>query len=128
MKKLLILFGLLISISSFAQHGVNAVLGNAEMGSVKIDNQNFAADAEASDTYVITLSPIPAAYMTGEVFLFTANTANTGPASLNVNGLGAKTILKLHDLELSTGDIESGQAVMVFYDGTNFQMLSQLAQ
>ena len=86
----------------------------------------FAADGEASDTYVITLTPAPAAYATGQVFYFTANTANTGAATLNVNGLGAKTIVKRGASTLANGDIAAGQAVVVIYDGTDFQMLSQL--
>ena len=87
----------------------------------------FAADAEASDTYVITLDPVPAAYFTGMVVVFTANTANTGACTLNVNSLGAKSIKKKHDQDPADGEIEAGAAVMVVYDGTNFQMLSQSA-
>jgi len=87
----------------------------------------FAADAQASDTYVITLTPAPGALATGQIFHFTANTVNTGAATLNVNSLGAKAILKNNDVALADGDIEAGQAVSVIYDGTSFQMLSQLA-
>lgn len=87
----------------------------------------YAADGEASDTYVITLSPVPAALQTGQVFHFKANTANTGACTLNVNSLGAIDIKKLHDQDPVTGDIESGQIVTVIYDGTNFQMQSQVA-
>ena len=87
----------------------------------------YAADAEASDTYVITLTPAIGAYAVGQVFQFKANTINTGAASLNVNGKGAKTIKKLHDQDLADGDIEAGQIVTVVYDGTNFQMQSQVA-
>ena len=86
----------------------------------------FAADAEASDTYVITLAPAPSALAAGQVFHFDANTVNTGAATLNVNGLGAITIKKHHDQDLANGDIEAGQHVTVIYDGTNFQMQSQL--
>jgi hypothetical protein len=92
-----------------------------------IKGLSYAADAEASDTYVITLIPAPAAYYNGMVVNFKANTANTGPATLNVNALGAITIKKHHDQDLETGDIESGQIVTVVYDGTNFQMQSQAA-
>jgi len=88
---------------------------------------NFGADAEATDAYVITLTGV-AAYATGMTITFSANTANTGACSLNVNSLGAKTIKKLHDQDLVNGDIEAGQIVVVVYDGTNFQMTSQLAQ
>jgi len=88
-----------------------------------IDNINFAADAEASDTYKITLDPAPTAYTTGMMIIFTANTANTGACTLNVNGLGAKSIKKLHDQDPGNNDIEATSVVMVVYDGTNFQML-----
>lgn len=85
----------------------------------------YAADAGANDAYAVTLSPAPAALTAGLVVHFKANTANTGNATLNVNGLGAKNILKNHDQTLSDGDIEAGQIVTVVYDGTQFQMQSQ---
>ncbi len=96
----------------------------ASADTIQKSSHTYAADAEASDAYAITLSPAPTAYTTGMVVLFKANTANTGAATLNVNSLGAKTIKKTNDDDLETGDIESGQIVRVAYDGTNFQMLS----
>ena len=87
----------------------------------------YAADAEASDTYAITLTPAIGAYAVGQVFHFKANTANTGAATLNVNAKGAITIKKNHDADLADNDIEAGQIVAVVYAGTNFQMQSQLA-
>ncbi len=87
----------------------------------------YAADAGSNDTYAITLSPAPAAYVNGMRISFKANTANTGAATLNVNSLGAITIKKNHDQDLADNDIEVGQIVDVIYDGTNFQMQSQLA-
>lgn len=82
----------------------------------------FAADAGASDDYAITITPAPTAYATGQGFYFSANTANTGAATLNVNSLGAKTIKKYHNEDLATNDIESGGIYHVIYDGTNFQL------
>lgn len=86
---------------------------------------SYAADAEASDTYAITLSPAPSAYAAGQKFIFKANTANTGACTLNVNALGAKTIKKNADEDLEDGDIKAGAIVVVIYDGTNFQMMTQ---
>jgi hypothetical protein len=88
----------------------------------------YAADAGNTDAYAISLSPALQAYETGLMINFKANTANTDACTLNVNGLGAKTIKKLHDQDLVTGDIEAGQIVTVIYDGTYFQMQSQKAQ
>lgn len=89
--------------------------------------QIYAADSVGTDSYAVTLSPAPSSYTTGMVVNFQAGTANTGSASLNVNSLGAITIKKNHDQDLADNDIESGQIVTVVYDGTNFQMQSQLA-
>ena len=101
--------------------------GKVNLSSLFVDAINYAADAGASDTYAVTITPGPSAYAVGQVFYFKANTINTGAATLNVNSLGEKTIKKLHDQDLANGDIEAGQIVMVAYDGTNFQMLSQIA-
>jgi hypothetical protein len=84
----------------------------------------YAADAAASDTYAITLVPALAAYAAGQSFYFRANTANTGGATLNVNGLGARNILKYTDQALETGDIEAGKMIHVVYDGTSMQLQS----
>ena len=88
---------------------------------------NYVADAEVSDTYVATYVPAVAALVTGMVIHFKANTVNTGACTLNVNGLGAIAIKKRHDTDPANGDIEAGQIVTVVYDGTNFQMQSQVA-
>ena len=85
----------------------------------------YAEDAGASDAYAITVSGV-SAYNTGDMYAFKANTVNTGAATLNVNSLGAKTIKKNYNADLADGDIKAGQRVHVIYDGTNFQMLSQL--
>jgi len=89
----------------------------------------YAADAGSTDSYAIVLSPPPTSYalITGVSINFKANTLNTGAATLNLNSLGAKTILKMNDQALATGDIEAGQIVTVVYDGTNFQMVSTSA-
>lgn len=84
----------------------------------------FAADAGSNDTYAVTLDPAPTAYTNGLMVTFKANTANTGAATLNVNGLGAKTIKRDYNVDLNDGDIKAGQIVEVIYDGTNFQLLS----
>lgn len=86
-----------------------------------------ASTSTGTDAYAITLDPAITAYLPNQTFRFQADVWNTGIATLNVNGLWAKTIKKQHDIDLGTGDIEAWQIVVVAYDGTNFQMDSQLA-
>lgn len=87
----------------------------------------FAADAGSNDTYVATLDPAPAAYVTGEHYRFKANTANTGACTISFNGLGAKAIKKVAGgitTDLADNEIRAGQWVDLTYDGTNMQMAS----
>lgn len=86
----------------------------------------YAVDAVGTDSYGITLTGFTA-YVAGQTFKFKAGTANTGACSLNVNGLGAKTIKKDVSSDLATGDILANQIVTVIYDGTNMQMISKPA-
>lgn len=88
----------------------------------------YAADAGASDTYAVTLAPAPAAYATGMMLFVKVNTGNTGAATLDVNALGAKTIKKFGTLDLETGDLLAGVIYQFVYDGTNFQLLSQIGE
>lgn len=95
---------------------------------IQNSTHSYAADAGGTDDYAITLNPAVTAYVTGQRFAFKANTANTTGATLNVNGLGAKTIVKHFNATLATNDIKAGSIVEVYYDGTNFQMVSMLSQ
>jgi len=88
--------------------------------------QIYGADGGATDAYAIPMSPTVTSLGVGQLINFKANSANTGAASLNVDGLGAITILKNGATNLSTNDILAGQIVSVIYDGTSFQMQSQV--
>lgn len=85
---------------------------------------SYAASATGTDAYAITLNDAPSAYATGQIFYFKADVANTGTATLDVNSLGAKTILRSGGATLLTGDVLAGQLVQVEYNGTSFEMQS----
>lgn len=94
---------------------------------VAIQNGTYvvAADTGAADAYAIACSPAVGAYAAGQAFKFIAVNANTGASTLAVNGLAATAIRKYGTVALIKGDILAGQAVEVFYDGTNFQLISK---
>lgn len=87
----------------------------------------YGAASGATNTYAITLSPAPSAYAVGQVFVFKANAANTGAATLNVNAIGAISIVKYVSTALVSGDIAINQFVQVVYDGTNFVLQVPIA-
>ena len=127
--------------------GSNAFTGAANLGSQKItgladgtahtDGVNAgqiqdgglifqATDSGSANTYAIALTPAVTGYVAGQVFHFKAANASTGASTLNVNALGAKNIKKKNDQDIASGDIEANAIVSVIYDGTSFQMTSQL--
>ena len=85
-----------------------------------------ATDSGTADAYAIALTPAVTAYVAGQVFHFKAANTSTGASTLNVNALGTKNIKKKNDQDIAAGDIEQNAIVSVIYDGTSFQMLSQL--
>ncbi len=92
----------------------------------KYQNQNSSktnAAATGTDTYAATLTPAITAYASGQEFTIRFANANTGPATININGLGAKDIRKGVSTALVAGDILAGRAIRLHYDGTNFQIV-----
>ncbi|MEK7550084.1 MAG: hypothetical protein AAB519_03845 [Patescibacteria group bacterium] len=92
-----------------------------------LDGIKYIEDAGGDDAYAGTLDPAPAAYYENMEVDLKPSTSNTGPCTLNVNGLGAISIKKNVSEDPATGDILAGQMVKLKYDGTNFQIISALS-
>lgn len=91
--------------------------------SVQDNKWKYAASTTGNDTYVITLTPAPAAYVVGMVIEFMPDTDNTGGATINVNSLGAKDIYKVSAgsaATLENGDIQAGFIYSLAYTGSYF--------
>ena len=72
----------------------------------------------------ITLTPAPAIteYVSGVRFIIQATADNTGPATLDISGVGAKDIF-FNYAALIGGEIRDQQIYVVVYDGTQFQLV-----
>ena len=88
-----------------------------------IENGKISATASGTDTYTATISPAIAAYVTNQRFQITFTNANTGGSTINLNALGAKTLVKNGNVALTLGDIPAGVVLVIIYDGTNFQIV-----
>lgn len=76
---------------------------------------------------VMAVAPSPAviALTTGCLYLIQANITNTTTApTLNINGLGAKTIVKRAATALAAGDYVANMMCLFIYDGTNMELLN----
>jgi hypothetical protein len=64
-------------------------------------------------------------YQTGMSFNFVASYANTSATpTLNVNGAGAKLIVRDNNSSLNPSDIAANGAYQVYYDGTQFHLMN----
>ena len=73
------------------------------------------------NAYTFTRNITGSSYVTGTVVWMPAPFTNTAAATLNLDGLGAKTIKKNGTTDLTSGDIVSGTTYPFFYDGTYWQ-------
>jgi hypothetical protein len=116
-------------IAALAYDGTNFQLLNQSNSTVISDIQNdaynYTASTTAANTYTATLSPAPTSYTAGMRVPVKFTNANTGAATINLNSLGAKSIVKPDGTALSSsGEIAAGMIALLIYDGTNFQLLN----
>jgi hypothetical protein len=75
-----------------------------------------------TNTITATVSPSLVAYSAGQMFGFVAVNTNSGATTINISSLGAKSIVTPLGA-LNAGDIQTGYFYIIYYDGTNFQLL-----
>ncbi len=107
-----------IQVQNDNMDAIDAALADYKRG------PGYAADSGTADAYVVTLSPAAIAYAAGMGIRFKAANANTGACTVNVNGLGAKSIKMDNGTDPPAGMIAADAIVTVVYDGTNFQVVA----
>lgn len=106
-----------------------ALTDAAKVLQVQNGTYNFAGAGGSGAAYTLDLAPDLTAYAQGQVFWFFAftNSSSTTP-TLNVNGVGAKTIKRPDLSALAIADIVGGRTYCVAYDGTDFLLQNPTPQ
>lgn len=80
--------------------------------------------AAGTDTYTTTISGV-ASYADGDAYLIRFTNGNTTGCTLNINGLGARTLYRNNDGVLIGGDIIAGAEMFCIYNSTltGFQVI-----
>ena len=71
-----------------------------------------------TDTYTTTISGVTG-YADGDAYIIRFTTGNTDAATLNINGLGAKTLFRNNDGAVIGGDIWDGAEMLCVFNSTN---------
>ncbi|NCU72235.1 MAG: hypothetical protein EBY66_04360, partial [Candidatus Fonsibacter lacus] len=104
----------------------SAATDSANLSQVQSSVVKLLASVSGADTITAVGSPTVTAYAAGQMFYFIAAGDNTTTVTLNIDGLGAKAVTRDGSVALAAGDIKSGEVVVVVYDGTRFQVVSQI--
>ena len=104
-------------------------VGGAYVEKIALDVQSgkwsYGAAAGSANALTATLAPALVAYTAGLTLHIKIATTNTGAATINVNGLGAKAIVDRVGSALSSGDLIAGEVVRLTYDGTQFRTIAR---
>jgi hypothetical protein len=80
---------------------------------------NLVGSVSGADTITGSLTPAPSAYADGMAAVFVPASANTGAATLNLNGIAARSIVKGNAVALVANDLLSGVPAYVVYNLAN---------
>lgn len=102
----------------------------AVMGGVKrwfADLGGSLAGGGSADAYTVTLNQGYSAYFDGLTFACSIPAANaTTTPTINVNSIGAQTIVDAAGAALEVGELMTGGVYLFSYDGTNMRVLNSL--
>ena len=86
----------------------------------------YGTDSGVANAYVVTLPYTPSSYSDRMIVGFKANASNTGASTINVNGLGSKTITRPSGATLQANDIVKDKITILMYNSTsgNFEIIS----
>jgi hypothetical protein len=80
---------------------------------------NYGTDSGSANAYVASISSTYiTSYADGLVIRIKATAANTGAATVNLNALGLKSIVRSDGTALVAGDIAAGEIVTMAYNST----------
>jgi len=85
----------------------------------------YAVATGSANAYSVTLNPAPSTYVDGMGVTVKINVDNTGPATVNVNGLGAKAIKRANGLDVAAGMLKAGSIVTLRYNTTTGNFILQ---
>ncbi|WP_422028177.1 hypothetical protein [Roseovarius sp.] len=93
---------------------------------------NFAVDGGAADVYTAAMPKTWTSYVNGATLLLEigSGNTNTGAATLNVDGLGARAVKTFAGGDPAADDLEAGKVYHLVYDASasQFRMLSYASQ
>lgn len=109
-----------VTATAFAETLLDDTTASAARSTLGISREWGGTSGGTANAQTLTPSPAITAYTTGYEIAFIAGATNTGATTLNVSGLGVKTVKSQKGADLVAGDITTGRTYSAIYDGTYF--------
>lgn len=97
---------------------------DTQLSDLTNDRIYYCGTTSGTNTYTASNSKITA-YLDGLTVRVKIGTTSTGASTLNINGLGAKTILDTLGNPITSGGLKVGLPYQLCYNGTNFIVLGK---
>lgn len=110
------------AVNDTARQMMSDLVREFQVNAVKV-----LASVAGTNTITGTMSPDLTSYSTGMMVIFTPANNNTGATTINIDSLGAKSIVKGDGTALESGDLQASTIHFLIYDGTNFVCLNPLS-
>lgn len=81
-------------------------------------------DGGLVNAYTLTPANALPSYGTKMAAVFSPVVTNTGAATLNISGLGAKVVRRVDGSDVAAGDLVAGVIYIAIYNGSEFRLLS----
>jgi hypothetical protein len=101
----------------------NTKVITAEPVFVRTDVQHYTTTS-GTDTYTASLTPVLTSYIAGSSVTLNFGNTNTGASTININSLGAKSIITSDASALTGGELQG--IMTLIYNGTSYQILGGL--
>jgi len=87
-------------------------------------NESYCVSANGTTAYTCSMpDKALTAYSAGQMFLLNPDTTCAASCTLNIDGVGVKTITKSDGVTAPGGTLLAGQAKLVWYDGTVMRLM-----
>ena len=94
-------------------------IGNWNSHMTDLSHVFYASSTNSSNAYSVSI-PAITRYVEGIAIAVKINAQNTGASTININGMGAKSIVKSNGLVLSSGNLKANSVYTLRYNGVNF--------
>lgn len=110
------------SVNNCARQMMADIAREFQVNAVKV-----LASVAGTNTITGSMTPDLTSYSAGMLVFFVPANNSTGAVTINIDSLGAKSIVKGDGTALESGDLQASTIHAILYDGTNFVLLNPLS-